>query len=206
VIAGASVGIDAEALAHDARVYPSYRQSARPRWRRRIVDSLRPVVFAASASERNMRCPIGGREANGAGTSFQIRLHASVQTSAVRTRRNIRNRKFSGTWTSAQTRMSNAVVARLPLSFSNRSRQACARANCWAICQQECHRQQERHGQPGTWSWPGRRQALSRWRLVRHGTALLARPMVRLRRGSVLGSVAHRLCLDLRLTAGAGPR
>ena len=36
--------------------------------------------------------------------------------------------------TSAQTRMSNAVFARLPQSFSNRSRQACARANCWAIC------------------------------------------------------------------------
>src|SRR6266511_202484 len=58
--------------------------------------------FAASASERNMRCPIGSREANGAGMSFQIRLHASVQASAVRTRRNIRNRKFSGIWTSAQ--------------------------------------------------------------------------------------------------------
>jgi hypothetical protein len=82
----------------------------------------------------NMRCPIGSREANGAGMSFQIRLHASVQTSAVRTRRNILNRKFSGTWTSAQTRMSNAVVARVPRSFSKRSRQACARANCWAIC------------------------------------------------------------------------
>src|SRR5207244_1490653 len=49
----------------------------------------------------------------------------------------------------------------------------------------------------------GDRQVLSRRRLARSETALLARSMVRLRRRSLLAAVAHRLRLDLRLTKAA---
>ena len=60
----------------------------------------------------------GGRVASGAGTFFQMRLQACFQDSAARTWRETRKRSVSGSWASAQTRMSSAVSARAPRSFS----------------------------------------------------------------------------------------
>jgi hypothetical protein len=58
------------------------------------------------------------------------------------------------------------------------------------------HRQSQRLYQPRR---TGGRPAQSRRHLVRRRPALLARPMVRLRRRAVLGVVADRLCLGVRL-------